>query len=48
MKASENINSKRAKKMAFVYLSITMFSGLAAIAYVLDDPKKKSRPTQKI
>ena len=34
--------------MAFVYLSITLFRGLAAIAYVLDNPKKKSHPTQKI
>jgi hypothetical protein len=34
--------------MAFVYLYITMCSGLAAIAYVLDNPKKKSHPTQKI
>ncbi len=34
--------------MAFVYISITMFSGLAAIAYVLDDPEIKSTKTKKI
>mgnify|MGYP000043447674 FL=1 len=48
MKAPENINFKKSNKMAFVYLSITMFSGLAAIAYILDEPEKKSTKTQKI
>jgi len=48
MKAPENINFKKSNKMAFIYLSITMFSGLAAIAYVLDDPKNKSTKSQNI
>jgi|TARA_B100000315_G_scaffold258745_1_gene311954 hypothetical protein len=39
MKAPENINLKKSIKMAFVYISIVAFSGLAAIAYVLDDIK---------